>query len=385
MQGAHRLGAPALELRTETWWISEWCVVIAAMTCSTMFSAKGAQTQTFGSGYLLVGRVSSAWGAKKFGMSLETQGNKLSGGISRDLGRDIPGAHKKFEKNILRSIFGWWRSLTLYDARRERHKLSFCIIFFVTASREICQEFHDMLWGIPFPPWLPPIEKHWDFPGTRQGPEVLFLGKEGFRVQIPPFPFALTQAGKGSFLWKTLFLDEGNGGFWTLTPSFPGNGDSGPVWGRSNPKRKIQEISFLCLGYVDVFLFKRDLWSKRFLALSNPAQHSHPQTYIKQQAGNSCFSNRACFRRGVLWGPEMPINIVYPRPQNWSRLKPPLLKHYCRCQGQKHSGRIIFVILYGGVSEKLLIRLNIWGASTRAMWSVRPKCSHRCVSLKESP
>ena len=39
-------------------------------------------------------------------------------------------------------------------------------------------------------------------PDPRQEPESPFSGKEGFGAQKPLFPFALTQAGKGSFLSK---------------------------------------------------------------------------------------------------------------------------------------------------------------------------------------
>ena len=66
---------------------------IAAICAIAIFGAlslgqarKGAQTQTFGSGYLPVGWRSSTWrGQKLLGMSLETQGNQA-------FGRDIPGS-----------------------------------------------------------------------------------------------------------------------------------------------------------------------------------------------------------------------------------------------------------------------------------------------------
>ena len=44
-------------------------------------------------------------GAKKFGMSLETQGMKLFGRDIPGFCRDIPEAPEKFEKKILGSIF----------------------------------------------------------------------------------------------------------------------------------------------------------------------------------------------------------------------------------------------------------------------------------------
>ena len=52
-------------------------------------------------------------------------------------------------------------------------------------------------------------------------------------------PFSLCSlVEKREFLTEnSLFQAErGNGGFWAPEPSFPGNGDSGPVWGRGNPK-----------------------------------------------------------------------------------------------------------------------------------------------------
>ena len=45
-------------------------------------------------------------GAKKFGMSFETQGNQTFGGMSRDFWQDIPGVTEKFEKKSSCSIFG---------------------------------------------------------------------------------------------------------------------------------------------------------------------------------------------------------------------------------------------------------------------------------------
>ena len=46
-------------------------------------------------------------GAKKFGMSFETQGNQTSWRVlSWEFGRDIPEAPEQFEKDSLCSIFG---------------------------------------------------------------------------------------------------------------------------------------------------------------------------------------------------------------------------------------------------------------------------------------
>ena len=56
-----------------------------------LISGTRAQTKTFGSGYLLVRCFLFACegaGAKKFGMSLETQETKLLGGMSWNFGRD---------------------------------------------------------------------------------------------------------------------------------------------------------------------------------------------------------------------------------------------------------------------------------------------------------
>ena len=57
--------------------------------CCRSGKTKGAQTQTLGSGYLPRGAGGGGLphegvGAKKFGMSLETQGNQLFSGTSRD-------------------------------------------------------------------------------------------------------------------------------------------------------------------------------------------------------------------------------------------------------------------------------------------------------------
>ena len=80
------------------------------------------------------------------------------------------------------------------------------------------------------------VPKRCDSPDPRHGPEPPFSGKGGFGVQKPPFPSALTRAGKGIFRSKnphfrcvplqkkvtenSLFQDEGKWGFWTPKPSF---------------------------------------------------------------------------------------------------------------------------------------------------------------------
>ena len=64
---------------------------------------EGAQTQTFGSGYPPPGGglPREGVGAKKFGMSLDTQKNQTFGrDIPRDFCRDIPGEPEKFEKKV---------------------------------------------------------------------------------------------------------------------------------------------------------------------------------------------------------------------------------------------------------------------------------------------
>ena len=59
---------------------------------------QGRYTQTFVSGYLVGGGLPrEGVGPEKFSMSLKTQGNRHFGGISRDLGWDIPGVPEKFE------------------------------------------------------------------------------------------------------------------------------------------------------------------------------------------------------------------------------------------------------------------------------------------------
>ena len=84
-------------------------------------------------------------------------------------------------------------------------------------------------------------------------PQSPFSGKEGFGVQKFPFPLSLEKGvfgQKSPFFCKGTqrkwaFLDqklpfparvraEGNVGFGTPKPSFPENGDSGPVWGQGN-------------------------------------------------------------------------------------------------------------------------------------------------------
>ena len=61
---------------------------------------KGTQTQTFWSGYFRWGGgLPREWvGAKKFGMSLETQGNHTFGRDIPGFCWDIPGVPRKFEK-----------------------------------------------------------------------------------------------------------------------------------------------------------------------------------------------------------------------------------------------------------------------------------------------
>ena len=58
----------------------------------------------------------------------------------------------------------------------------------------------------------------------------------------------------------------------------------------------------------------------------------------------------------------------------------------------KHSGLLLFKMqkgvfnpsLFVILSEKRLIRLTFLRHVMRAIWSVRPKCSHKCVSLTEN-
>ena len=70
---------------------------------------RGAQTQTFGSGYLLVGWGTSeqrGWRPNSLVCPSKRRENKLFGGISRDFCWDIPGVPEEFEKC---SIFGPYR------------------------------------------------------------------------------------------------------------------------------------------------------------------------------------------------------------------------------------------------------------------------------------
>ena len=84
----------------------------------------------------------------------------------------------------------------------------------------------------------------------KQGPESPFPGKEGLGAQEPPFPFALTRAGNGSFQHEKkdvlpVFPCRTRGlpfpGRWEMgiwgppKPSFPGNGDSAPSLGGGIP------------------------------------------------------------------------------------------------------------------------------------------------------
>ena len=55
-----------------------------------------------------------------------------------------------------------------------------------------------------------------------------------------------------------------------------------------------------------------------------------PPSALFPWTGKPCFSNRALVKN--FWGSEMPLNVVFLRPQNWSRRKPFFLKHYYRRQ-----------------------------------------------------
>ena len=92
-----------------------------------------------------------------------------------------------------------------------------------------------------------------DSPDPRQAPNPHFLEKRDSGSKNPPFPSSWKRefsVKKSPFFCKGTqrkwgFFDrklpsaarvraEGNGGFWTPKPSFPENGDSGPVWGQGN-------------------------------------------------------------------------------------------------------------------------------------------------------
>ena len=60
----------------------------------------------------------------------------------------------------------------------------------------------------------------------RQGESVFPCREQGYLDTKLPFP-ARVRA-------------RGNGTFWAPKPSFPGNGDSGPVWGRECPKNSLE-------------------------------------------------------------------------------------------------------------------------------------------------
>ena len=64
----------------------------------------------------------------------------------------------------------------------------------------------------------------------------------------------------------------------------------------------------------------------------------------------------------------MPLNIVFLKPQNRSRLKPFFLKHYCRRQG---------------LWEQFCLSES-WGHVVTATLSIWPNCSHRCASPKKA-
>ena len=78
----------------------------------TVWQEKRALPQTFGSGYLRVGWGSSTWtgGAKKFGMSFETQGCQTFGRDIRDFCWDVLGARKVWEKKVCVEVLALdWR------------------------------------------------------------------------------------------------------------------------------------------------------------------------------------------------------------------------------------------------------------------------------------
>ena len=122
-------------------------------------------------------------------------------------------------------------------------------------GRELCADFLWLFARVQFSLAVSPFAVFLFCP-TRQGPESPFPGKEGFGVQKPPFPLALTRPGKGSFLSKnphfpcvplekkggffdrnSLFQAEGKGGFLDPETLFSRSGDSGPclVSGESQP------------------------------------------------------------------------------------------------------------------------------------------------------
>ena len=98
----------------------------------------------------------------------------------------------------------------------------------------------------------------WDSPDPREGLNPHFLQKRvsplplrlhtgrtrEFSVKKSPFPLWSLENKKG-FFWteNSLFQDEGKSGSWTPKPSFAGNGDSGPVWGRGYQKSQTSVIA----------------------------------------------------------------------------------------------------------------------------------------------
>ena len=80
-----------------------------------------------------------------------------------------------------------------------------------------------------------------DSPGPRQAPNPHFLEKRVLGSKNPHFPSKKSpfSAREQKTPFSSPCQGGGKWGSWTPKPSFPGNGDSGPVWGQGNRKNNL--------------------------------------------------------------------------------------------------------------------------------------------------